>query len=93
MVLNEDNYPMSYKEYEKRVVELFLEGYDGKTLELMKDKLDEELENDPNYIHGFYGQDCFTYDHPEIFGETCKKCFEDNFLRQTPVAQLRMLIG
>ena len=29
----------------------------------------------------------------EIFGDNCKKTFEDNFLRQTPVANLRMLIG
>ena len=93
MALNEKKYPMTYEEYEKKVIELFLENYDGETLELMMGKIDEELQNDPNYIHGFYGQDCFTYDHPEIFGETCKKTFEDNFLRQTPVANLRMLIG
>ena len=93
MVLNEKNYPMTYKEYEKRVVELFLQDYEGKSLELMQERIDEELKNDPNYIHGFYGQDCFTYDHPEIFGETAKDTFKDNFLKQTPVAQLRMLLG
>ena len=93
MVLNEENYPMTYKEYEKRVVELFLECYEGETLELMKQRVEEELKDDPNYIHGFYGHDCFTYDHPEIYGENCKKTFEDNFLRQTPVANLRLLIG
>ena len=93
MVLNEENYPMTYKEYEKRVVELFLECYEGETLELMRQRVEEELKEDPNYIHGFYGHDCFTYDHPEIYGENCKKTFEDNFLRQTPVANLRLLIG
>ena len=93
MVLNEEDYPMTYKEYEKRVVELFLECYEGETLELMKQRVEEELKEDPNYIHGFYGHDCFTYDHPEIYGENCKKTFEDNFLRQTPVANLRLLIG
>ena len=93
MALNEENYPMTYKEYEKRVVELFLECYEGATLELMRQRVEEELKEDPNYIHGFYGQDCFTYDHPEIYGENCKKTFEDNFLRQTPVANLRLLIG
>ena len=84
---------MTYKEYEKRVVELFLECYEGETLELMKQRVEEELKEDPNYIHGFYGHDCFTYDHPEIYGENCKKTFEDYHLRQTPVANLRLLIG
>ena len=93
MVLNEEDYPMTYKEYEKRVVELFLECYEGETLELMRQRVEEELKEDPNYIHGFYGQDCFTYDHPEIYGENCKKTFEDYHLRQTPVANLRLLIG
>ena len=93
MALNEEDYPMTYKEYEKRVVELFLECYEGETLELMKQRVEEELKEDPNYIHGFYGQDCFTYDHSEIYGENCKKTFEDYHLRQTPVANLRLLIG
>lgn len=86
-------YPMSYEEFEKRVVELFLEDYSDETLQVMKDKVDKELENDPNYIHGFYGHACWVYDNPKLYGKNCKKVFEDNFLRQTPVANLRMLIG
>ena len=93
MVLNEDNYPMTYKEYEKRVIELFLQDYEGDVLELMKQRVDDILSEEPNFIQSLYGQDCFTYDSPHIYGETCKKTFEDNFLRQTPVANLRMLIG
>ena len=93
MTLNEEDYPMTYKEYEKRVVELFLEYYDGDALELMKRRVDDILSEEPNFIQSLYGQDCFTYDSPHIYGETCKKTFEDSFLRQTPVAQLRMIIG
>ena len=93
MVLNEDNYPMTYNEYEKRVIELFLQDYEGDVLELMKQRVDDILSEEPNFIQSLYGQDCFTYDSPHIYGETCKKTFEDNFLRQTPVANLRMLIG
>ena len=93
MALNEEDYPMTYKEYEKRVVELFLEYYDGDALELMKRRVDDILSEEPNFIQSLYGQDCFTYDSPHIYGETCKKTFEDSFLRQTPVAQLRMIIG
>ncbi len=92
-MLNEDNYPMTYKEYEKRVVELLLEDYEGESLEIIKSRLEVELSEDPNFIHMLYGHDCFCYDHPEIYGETCKRTFEDSFLRQTPVANLRMIVG
>lgn len=91
-MINEENYPMSCKEYEKRVVELFLEAYEGDALQHMREVVDEELSKNPNFIQGLYGSDCFTYDHPEIYGETCKECFEDRFLRQTPVSNLRMLL-
>ena len=91
-MLNEEDYPMTYKEYEKRVVELFLEPYEADALEHMIEIVEDELSKDPNYIHGFYGHSCFTYDHPELYGENCKKCFDDFHLRQTPVANLRMLL-
>lgn len=93
MELNEENYPMTYEEYEKRVVELFLEDYSDEVLEMMIERVEKELEDEPNCIDGCYGYNCFVYDHPEIYGEIAKKTFEDNFLRQTPVAQLRMIIG
>ena len=93
MVLNENDYPMTYKEYEKRVIELFLEMYEGENLKLMKKRVDDELREEPNFIEGLYGDSCFIYDSPHIYGETSKRAFEDNFLRQTPVANLRMLIG
>ncbi len=92
-MVNEENYPMTYKEYEKRVIELFLEDYEGEALELIMERVEAEISDKPNYIESFYGQDCFRYDHPEIFGDSCKKRFEDNRLRQTPVANLRMLLG
>ena len=93
MALNEEDYPMTYNEYEKRVVELFLENYEGEALELMRQRVDDILSEEPNFIQSLYGYDCFTYESPHIYGETCKKTFEDSFLRQTPVAQLRMIIG
>ena len=34
-MLNENDYPMTYKEFEKRVVELFLQDYEGESLEIM----------------------------------------------------------
>lgn len=92
-MLEERNYPMTYEEYEQRVRELFLENYEGESLELMTQRIDDLLSEEPNFIEQLYGYDCFTYDSPHIYGETCKKAFEDDFLRQTPVAQLRMVIG
>ncbi len=93
MVLNEKDYPMTYKEYEKRVIELFLEDYNDDILEEMMKRIDDLLSEEPNFIQTLYGHDCFTYESPHIYGENCKKSFEDDFLRQTPVAQLRLLIG
>ena len=72
---------------------MFLESYEGETLELMKKRVEDVLCEEPNFIQMLYGQDCFTYESPDIFGETAKKTFEDSFLRKTPVSQLRMLIG
>jgi hypothetical protein len=62
-------------------------------LELMKDRVDEILSESPSFIEMLYGCDCFTYESPDIFGDTALKTFEDDYLRQTPVTQLRMLIG
>ena len=93
MALNEKNYPMAYEEYEKRVMELFLESYDDEVMEEIIKRVNDLLKEKPNFLEAQYGYDCFTYDSPNIYGETCKETFEDNFLRQTPVANLRMLIG
>ena len=92
MALDENDYPMTYKEFEKRVIELLLEDYSGEGLRIMKQKVEEELGNDPNFIETLYGQSCFIYESPELYGDTCKKCFEDNFLRQTPVSQLKLFL-
>ena len=91
-MFDEKNYPMTYKEYEKRVIELLLEDIDERFRDLMMEKVEAELKNEPNYIQTFYGQDCFTYDSPDIYGETSKKAFEDKFLKQTAVANLRKLL-
>jgi hypothetical protein len=88
---DESRYPMSYEEFEKRVIELLLENYTGAVLEDMKIKVENELSNDIHYTESFYGDACFTYDHPELYGETCKKEFEDFYL-QRHVNNLRMLI-
>ena len=66
-------YPMTYEEYEKRVIELFLDLYSKDKQEIAKEIIDTALKEEPNLIKGLYGDTCFRYDHPEIYSETCKK--------------------
>ena len=86
-------YPMTYEEYEKRVIELFLERFDEKDREKALERVKELLEADPNFISGLYGSTCFRYDRPDIYGENCKRAFEDNRLNSIPVNTLDMFLG
>ena len=62
--MKEKKYPMTYKEYEKRVIELFLETGNYSTKEEKLEFLNEELlKNDPDFIKNLYKDDCFYYDH------------------------------
>ena len=58
-MLDEKNYPMTYKEYEKRVIELLLEDCDERFRDLMMEKVEAELKKEPNFIQMSYGYDCF----------------------------------
>ncbi len=86
-------YPMTYEEYEKRVIKLFLERFDEKDREKALKRVNELLEADPNFISGLYGDTCFLYDRPDIFGENCKRAFEDEKLKDIPVRTLDMFVG
>ena len=88
-----NEYPMTYEEYEKRVIELFLERFNEKDREKALEKVTELLEKEPNFIRGSYGQSCFRYTHPEIYGENCKRKFEDEKLKDIPVRTLDMFVG
>ena len=93
MVLNENDYPMTYKEYEKRVIELFLELYPEDKQEIGIERINKLLESEPEFIEALYGDTCFRYDHPEIYSETCKTAFEDYKLNSIPVHTLNLLLG
>ena len=71
---------------------LLLEDCDERFRDVMMEKVEAELKKEPNFIQMSYGYDCFDYDHPEIYGDISKKTFEDEFLRQTPVANLRKIL-
>ena len=83
---------MTYKQFEERVVELFLAKYDGEELEHMKEVIEGELSESPNYMESFYGETCFVYDNPPLYGENCKKAFEDYHLKSRTVHNLRWLL-
>lgn len=91
--MNEKKYPMTYKEYEKIVIELFLET--GTYTAIKEEKLeflnDELLKNDPDFIKNLYEDDCHYYDHPEKYGIAAKHVFEDVNLLGTPVYNLELL--
>ena len=93
MVLNENDYPMTYEEYEKRVIELFLELYPKEKQEIAMERINKLLESEPEFIEALYGDTCFRYDHPEIYSETCKTAFEDYKLNSIPVHTLNLLLG
>ena len=86
-------YPMTYEEYEKRVTELFLKLYPEDKQEVGKERLNNLLNAEPEFIEALYEDTCFCYDHPELYSETCKKVFEDYHLNSTPVNTLNMLLG
>ena len=86
-------YPMTYEEYEKRVIELFLELYPKEKQEIAMERINKLLESEPEFIEALYGDTCFRYDHPEIYSETCKTAFEDYKLNSIPVHTLNLLLG
>ena len=86
-------YPMTYEEYEKRVIELFLDLYPKDKEDVAMERLNGLLEEDSQYIEGLYRHTCFIYDNPKIFGDTCKNVFEDYLLNSIPVNTLNMLLG
>ena len=88
-----NKYPLTYEEYEKRVIELLLESYPQEKQETIKNRLDMFLEDDPYFIKGLYNDTCFNYDHPEIYGENVKKAFDDEHLIMNPVRVLYMFLG
>ena len=86
-------YPMDYEEYEKRVIELFVNPYPKGKREIIIERLEDALKEDPNLIKGMYAESCFRYDHPDIYGKNCKKVVDDYLLESIPVNTLHMLLG
>ena len=61
MDLIEENYPMTYKEFEQRVVELFLEPYGDDVMDEMKSRVDDMLNEKPQcFLELEYGAAWYT---------------------------------
>ena len=84
-------YPLTYEEYHKKIIELFLKNKTDK--EDAMNRLNNLLNAEPDFMEGLYSETCFRYDHPEIYSETCKKVFGDYLLESIPVNTLNMLLG
>ncbi|MBE6490949.1 MAG: hypothetical protein E7Z83_08855 [Methanobrevibacter sp.] len=84
-------YPLTYEEYHKKIIELFLKNKTDK--EDAMNRLNNLLNAEPDFMEGLYAETCFRYDHPEIYSETCKKVFGDYLLESIPVNTLNMLLG
>ncbi len=92
-MINEEDYPMTCEEYEKRVIELFLDLYPKDKQDVAMERINDLLKEEPEFIEALYGDTCFRYDHPEIYSETCKTAFEDYKLNSIPVHNLNLLLG
>lgn len=88
-----EKYPLSYEEFEEKVLELLFEYHSDEFIEVLKERLAVLEKEDPNYMLGLYKNSCFIYDSPHIYGESCKRSFEKDFLRGTPVHLLEELLG
>ena len=83
--IDESKYPMTYKEYEKRVSELFLGDADSpKDLEFRKYLLNEYRDE---IIRGEYEDACYHYDDPK----SPSNQFTDEWLIMQPVRILEMI--
>lgn len=92
-MVGEDKYPMTYEEFEKRVIELYLDRISEDKRDMIRERIDELLTAEPNFLSGAYGQCCFYYDRPEKYGDVVKKEFEDENLKSIPVRTLDMFVG
>lgn len=83
---------MTYEEFEEAVMELLFKYYSDDFIEILKKRLSILKKKDPNYMLRLYKHTCFVYDNPHIYGETCKRAF-DNLLGSTAVDPLREDLG
>ncbi|MBQ2962610.1 hypothetical protein [Methanobrevibacter sp.] len=92
-MLKENDYPLTYEEFKEKVLELLFEYHSYEFIKTLKKRLAVLEKEDPNYMLGLYKECCFIYDSPHIYGDNCKRAFERNLLRNTPVRLLEESLG
>lgn len=90
---DEKYYPLTRKEFEEKVIELTLSLYDEKDHDYIKKEIDRVIETEPLFWNSLYGYACFVYENPALYGKNCKRVFEDGYILQNAVGQLRLMIG
>jgi hypothetical protein len=86
--VDESKYPMTYQEYEDKVIELFLKNDPSNKRSRLK-FLDDLLKEDPDFIYARYKEDCYSYDHTKL--DPPERIFWDYLLRSRPVHVLELL--
>ena len=71
-------YPMTFDEYEKRVMELLFEGMNPLEKKETENELKDLLEEEPDMFKHLYGGDCYYYDQGQ-------NAFSDGLLLSRPV--------
>lgn len=76
-------YPMTFEEYEKRVIELLFDGMNPVEKKETENELKDLLEFDSEFIKNLYGGDCYYYDQGQ-------DAFCDELLLSRPVQTILM---
>ena len=90
---DEKYYPLSREEFNKKVIELTLSLYSEKDQDYIKKEIDRVIKTEPLFWNSLYGYACFVYENPALYGKNCKRVFEDGYILQDAVGQLRLMIG
>lgn len=85
--IDNTKYPMTYEEYEKRLIELLLKDTTSDEKKQLLEYLNDLLEEDPHFIKGLYHSDCAYYAEHNLKG---MGVFEDSVLLAIPVNTLEM---
>ena len=81
------DYPMTYEEFEKRVIELFLRDSTPEEKKQLMVDLDDLLEFDPEFIKNLYKSTCGYYDSHDWNWD---KVFNEPLLLSGPVNTIEM---
>ena len=92
-IKSEKNYPLTKEEFYEKVEKLLIEQYPKENSDYVNEKLSDLWETESLFMESLYGFACFTYDNPSLYGENCKKAFEDGYIKQNAVHQVKLMIG